>query len=219
MMGDLLSSTARLRATGKERGVRILSFGIPAYKDETGRMTCPFAGGCSVYCYGHRGSYKWGNVAPKYEERLAATKAANFRERMIDEINRRRPDFLRVHDIGDYYSGRYAMDWIAIAETCPTVRFYSYTTSIALAQSMRWPDNYSITYSMASKQAHLIDPDHDRHVRIFDSMEEMEEQGYRDASQDDLLSTKWAGANLRIGLLWNTQADRRKAAKYHESQR
>ncbi len=46
---------------------------------------------------------------------------------MNEEIAKKKPDYIRVHDSGDYYSRAYLDKWLAIAIHNPQVRFYMST--------------------------------------------------------------------------------------------
>ena len=54
---ELLTINAKMRKTGKELGVKILNFGIPARRSASGRITCPFADSCIKFCYALKGSF------------------------------------------------------------------------------------------------------------------------------------------------------------------
>ena len=199
---ELLTQNSKLKKTSKEFGVRVFNFGIPAFSDpETGKRTCPFAGACAKICYARKGAYIWSNVKPAFIARYNATKKEDFVDVMCSEIKRKRVDYLRVHDSGDYYSRAYIAKWLEIARRNPTVKFYSYTKSIPLFKEIDIPDNYNIIYSEGSTVDHLINTDIDRHSRIFDSAESLSTAGYADASSLDLFATKWFTKNNKIGLV------------------
>ena len=114
---------------------------------------------------------------------------------------RKRVDYLRVHDSGDYYSRAYIAKWIEIARRNPNVKFYSYTKSIPLFKEIDLPDNYDIIYSEGSTVDDLIDTTIDRHSRIFDTVGALSAAGYADASNYDLYATKWFNKNHKVGLV------------------
>jgi len=199
---ELLTQNSKLKKTSKEFGKRVFNFGIPAFEDpETGRRTCPFAGSCAKICYARKGAYIWGNVKPAFVARYNATKQDDFVDVMCAEIKRKRVDYLRVHDSGDYYSRAYIAKWIEIARRNPNVKFYSYTKSIPLFKEIDLPENYDIIYSEGSTVDHLIDTNVDRHSRIFDSAESLRQNDYADASKYDLYATKWFSNTNKVGLV------------------
>jgi hypothetical protein len=85
---------------------------------------------------------------------------------MNEEIAKKKPDYVRVHDSGDYYSPAYLRKWLDVAIHNPRVRFYSYTNSVEMLKSVTLPANYDIIFSDSGKQKHLIDKKNDRHTRI-----------------------------------------------------
>lgn len=183
-------------------GVRVFNFGIPAYRSVTGKITCPFAGDCVKYCYAQKGAYIWSNVTPAFEKRLQLTKQDNFVEVMTNEVKSKRCDFVRVHDSGDYYSPKYLRKWYDVANNCPDVKFYSYTNSVKMVKDSKIPDNFDFTFSDGGKQVHLIE-DGDKHSRVFKSYDSMRASGYVDASDNDLMSTKWYNKTNKVGLIYH----------------
>jgi hypothetical protein len=202
MADNLLTQNGKLKETSKQMGVRVFNFGIPAFEDpDTGKRTCPFAGECAKFCYAKKGAYVWSNVQPAFVRRYKATKQSDFVDVMVREISRRKVDFLRVHDSGDYYSPAYIDKWVTIATELPDVNFYSYTKSIPLWQGRKRPENLDIIYSEGSTVDHLIDYKRDRHARIFDSKAQLLDAGYVDASKNDLMATRWFNNSNKIGLI------------------
>ena len=112
---NLLTQNSKLKRTSKELGIRVFNFGIPAYKSASGKLTCPMADECVKFCYAKKGAYIWSNVKPAFERRYELTKLESFAGLMNDEIKRKRPDYVRVHDSGDYYSRAYLAKWIQVA--------------------------------------------------------------------------------------------------------
>lgn len=200
---NLITQNSKLKSTSKEMGLRVFNFGIPAYKTASGKVTCPFADKCVKYCYAQKGAYNWGNVKPAFERRYEISKQDDFVEIMVSEILKKKVDYLRIHDSGDYYSNEYIYKWFAIANALPHVRFYSYTKSIPLFLDKKIPENLDIIFSEGSKKDELIDVRIHRHSRIFSDKSELEHAGYVDASKNDLMATKWFNTNNRIGLIFH----------------
>ena len=163
---NLLTQNSKIKKTSKKFGVRLFNFGIPAYKSVSGKITCPFAGDCVKFCYARKGAYIWSNVKPAFEKRYELTKTDDFVNKMNEEIAKKKPDYVRVHDSGDYYSLAYLRKWLTVAMHNPQVRFYSYTNSIKMLKSVTLPANYDIIFSDSGKQKHLIDKQVDRHTKM-----------------------------------------------------
>jgi hypothetical protein len=199
---NLLTQNSKLKRTSKELNVRVFNFGIPAYKSASGKLTCPMAQKCVKFCYAKKGAYIWSNVQPAFEKRYQLSKTDSFISKMMDEIDKKKPDYVRVHDSGDYYSKKYLQKWIDIAIMNPKVKFYSYTNCVDMLKKVDLPNNYDIIYSDSGKQKHLIDQSKDRHTKIFHDHNKLLSSAYIDASKIDLYATKWFNKhNINVGLL------------------
>ena len=200
---NLLTQNSKLKKTSKALGVRVFNFGIPAYKSASGKLTCPFADECVKFCYARKGAYIWGNVKPAFEKRYELSKTDQFVGAMYNEIVKKKPDYVRVHDSGDYYSKAYLKKWIDIALLFPEVKFYSYTNSVLMLKAADLPSNFDIIFSDSGKQRNHINAIHDRHTKIFKSEAELEAAGYANASKVDLYATKWFNKTNKVGLVFH----------------
>ena len=200
---NLLTQNSKLKKTSKELGLRVFNFGIPAYKSASGKLTCPMADSCVKFCYAKKGAYIWSNAKPAFEKRYQLSKTDKFVEAMNAEIRKKKPDYVRVHDSGDYYSRAYLKKWIDIANSNPNVRFYSYTNMIDMMLKTSLPNNYDIIFSDSGKQKHLIDERKHRHTKIFKSNADLNSAGYTDASSIDLHATRWFNNTIKVGLVFH----------------
>jgi hypothetical protein len=158
---------------------------------------------CVKFCYAKKGAYIWSNVKPAFEKRYQLTKTDNFVEAMNAEIRKKKPDYVRVHDSGDYYSPAYLKKWIEVAIHNPSVRFYSYTNMIDMVLKTSLPSNYDIIFSDSGKQKHMINERKHRHTKIFSTNSDLVSNGYVDASSIDLMATKWFSKNHKVGLVFH----------------
>ena len=200
---NLLTQNSKLKKTSKALGLRVFNFGIPAYKSASGKLTCPMADGCVKFCYAKKGAYIWSNVKPAFEKRYQLSKTDDFVDAMYKEIVKKKPDYVRVHDSGDYYSKKYLNKWIDIALLFPEVKFYSYTNMIEMMLYTDLPSNFDIIFSDSGKQKHLIDERKHRHTKIFSSHDDLVNSGYTDASSVDLYATKWFNKTNKVGLVFH----------------
>jgi len=200
---NLLTQNSKLKKTSKKLGLRVFNFGIPAYKSASGKLTCPMAKDCIKFCYAKKGAYIWSNVKPAFEKRYELSKTDDFVDAMNAEIRKKKPDYVRVHDSGDYYSPAYLKKWIEIAIHNPNVRFYSYTNMVDMMLKSSLPDNYDIIFSDSGKQKNLINAKKHRHTKIFNSVDDLTSSGYVNASKIDLYATKWFSKNKKIGLIFH----------------
>jgi len=203
-MPKLLTINSKLRNTGRQLGVKVFNFGIPAYKSVTGKMTCPMADSCIKFCYARKGSYSWGNVKPAYEWRLEQTRSDDFVDLINAEIaSKRQIDYVRIHDSGDFYAPKYLAKWVQIAKANPTVRFYAYTNMVALFKRTKLPKNFDVIFSDSGKQTNMINKTIDRHTRIFKRSDDLQRAGYINASKIDLYATKWFNKTNKVGLIYH----------------
>ena len=200
---NLLTQNSKLKKTSKELGLRVFNFGIPAYKSASGKLTCPMADSCVKFCYAKKGAYIWSNVKPAFEKRYQLSKTDKFVEAMNAEIRKKKPDYVRVHDSGDYYSRAYLKKWIDIANSNPNVRFYSYTNMVDMMLKASLPSNYDIIFSDSGKQKHLIDEIKHRHTIIISNHSDLIRDGYMDASSIDLMATRWFNKTNKVGLVFH----------------
>ena len=123
-MSTLLTANAKIRKSGKKHGISLYNFGIPAYKSQSGLITCPAAGSCAKGCYAQQGAYVFGNVKPVFEWRLKVTQSDEFVSLMQAELDaakrkaakRGQRVVIRIHDSGDFYNVPYLKRWLAVIE-------------------------------------------------------------------------------------------------------
>ena len=188
----------------------VYNWGIPAFLSETGLKTCPNAGFCAVGCYARSGSYRYSNVKNKYEERLVLARSDQFETELVADIKeaqrlalkRGKQDcIIRIHDSGDFFSDEYAQKWFNVIRQFPTVVFYAYTKQVSYFKSLAdTPENLIMIYSYGGKQDHLIDPERDRHSKVFENETELLDAGYADASHNDMVAID---TNHKIGLIYH----------------
>lgn len=201
----------------KKSGVKVYNFTIPAI------FTCPMAGECLKGCYARQGAFIWGNVAAKHKRNFFDTLEDYFVDAVIYELRKNKVQRLRIHDAGDFYDKEraeqlaghaldieddtYLSKWVEIAKRCPDVEFYAYTKMVELfKQYGPLPSNMKIIFSFGGKQDHLIDIENDRHSQVFGFVEDLNEQGYIDASDDDSLALT---ENKKVGLVYHGAKSRK----------
>ena len=199
---QVLTQNDKMKKTSKKENIRLYNFGISAYKSHsTGKVTCPFAKDCIKFCYARKGSFIWNNTKKAYEKRYLLTKEPDlFKAKITEAITRRRATHVRIHDSGDFYNRDYILQWFEIMRQFEDVTFYAYTKSKMLFDEFDFlPHNFTVIYSLGSRFDNLINQDVDRHSKIFYSLEEMQKQGYINASNNDLEAIN--PNNNKIGLL------------------
>ena len=199
---NLLTQNAKMKKTSKENKAKILNFSIPAYKTKSGKRTCPFAGGCQKYCYAQKGNYtRFPIVQELMEKKYLLSKQDNFNTLMNEEIKKKKPTHIRIHDSGDFYSPLYLQKWVDIANDNKGVVFYAYTKSIKFfVEGFAVPTNLKIIFSEGSKTDDLINVKKHRHARIFKDVTTLIAAGYVDASANDLQAIT---DNKKVGLIFH----------------
>lgn len=198
----LFSQNQKMKRSSGGRFKKIVNFTLPAFQTKDGFRTCPMAGVCASGCYARMGAYVWPKVYAKHRANLEATFENGFVESAVAELTRAKPDLVRIHDSGDFYSESYLTDWFAIARLMPDTQFYAYTKMVSLVKRLAWalPENLTVIFSLGGKQDALINQGTDRHSRVFSSLAELKRAGYVDTSHDD---TKAIGRNPKIGLVYH----------------
>jgi len=117
----MTKTTARkiLTMGNHKLGSKIATWSLPVSKSVCGRV-------CEG-CYALKAQRQYPAVLPSREKKLAMSKKDNFKDLMIKAINTLQPEYVRVHDSGEFYSQKYVDDWSKIAEQLPKFKFYAYT--------------------------------------------------------------------------------------------
>ena len=100
-------------------GKTIGSWSLPASKEVCNRI-------CDG-CYAIKAQRIYPAVLPSRERKLKVSKSAQFPTRMISSIKALNPEYVRVHDSGEFYSQEYVAKWVTIAKALPHVKMYTYT--------------------------------------------------------------------------------------------
>lgn len=111
-----------IQKANNKLGSNTMMFNIPASKEVCGRV-------CEG-CYSHKAYRMYPNVLPAQEQRLEASRAANFTDRINKELQRLRstPKYFRIHgSAGEFYNQKYIASWAKIVKANPVITFYAYT--------------------------------------------------------------------------------------------
>ena len=108
----------------------------------------------------------------------------------------------RIHVGGDFFSLKYMMAWIRVAEWNPDRLFYAYTKSLQywLACLDSIPDNFVLTASRGGRQDHLIDEHNLREAKVVFSEQEAIDLGY-EIDHDDSHAARPDLRNQSFALL------------------
>ena len=204
-----------LKRAGQLRGVAVVVFSIPAFRSSDGFVVCPLAGKCAEdgACYAMRGSYSWPTVKAAQEWRLSLARSEDFEALAYEELKalRKQADreglklYVRVHDSGDFFNREYLKAWVSLAYSMPDLTFYSYTKSLSWVRELREagaiPENFVVTFSQGGKLDSTIDPETEKHSRLFATVGDLEAAGYLNGTKDDLIAAD-ADA-IKVGLVYH----------------
>jgi hypothetical protein len=201
---NLLTQNQKLKETSKELGLKIFNFSIPAYKSVNGETICKYAKDCVKYCYAQKGNYvRYPKNNVLREKKYQLTKQSIFVGLMNIEIKKKKAAAVRIHDSGDFYSREYLQKWILIANSNPNVNFYAYTKSLPYFKDIKLPENMDVIFSVGGYKDKSINYNKDRHAQIFDNIEQLEKDGYINASKIDYYATKFYSENKKVGLIYH----------------
>tara|TARA_R100001510_G_C7624806_1_gene184882 strand:- start:278 stop:955 length:678 start_codon:yes stop_codon:yes gene_type:complete len=70
-----------------------------------------------------------------------------------------KPDYVRIHVSGDFFTAEYFQAWINVANDDKDVKFYAYTKELETVKKYEHmiPDNLILTLSEGGKDDHLLD--------------------------------------------------------------
>ena len=210
---SVLTQNAKMKRSS-DQGMHLYNFGIPAFKSQTGLLTCPNAKQCAVGCYATTGTYKFKASVQAYENRLKLTQGSDFFDIMVYSIDRLLEKhknnlnllLIRVHDSGDFYSPEYQKLWYSIADHYKNnskIQFYAYTKMVDQTKQLSTikPSNFRIIYSYGGKQDNLIDTTKEHHSKVFESLDALFKSGYIDGTHDDTVAA--LSTEVKIGLVYH----------------
>lgn len=197
------------RNNSKLRKDGIISWGLPAYRSQSGRIVCPQASSCILGCYARAGHYTFGRTPVAREHNLdylISDKKNEFRNfiHLIKEDIVRFPKTrraIRIHDSGDFFHQNYFLAWVEIANEFPNIRLYGYTKMISMLNNNRHiiPDNMNLVQSVGGKQDHCIDKSYP-HAVIFPTLQSLKFARYIDGYSSDLPALN---GEIKVGLVYH----------------
>lgn len=194
----LLTQNSKMKKSSIN-GYSIFNFGITAVK------SCPMADKCKAGCYATQGTFNFNCVKNAYEKRLQISKSDKFVHLMQKEMNklkkRKTKLLIRIHDSGDFYNKEYLSKWLFIIDQNPDIKFYSYTKSLHLFKNVIKRLNFKVIASLGGKLDSMIDINKHTHARVFESLRELQNAGYVNGTENDLLAA--TGKQIRLGLVYH----------------
>lgn len=159
-------------------------------------VTCPAAGECSAYCYAMTGRMACSKAVNAYRENLQMWEEGVLEPILYGDLLREsllaRKDgvelCIRLHDAGDFFCLDYARMWFSIMDRLPDVRFYAYSKSVRILETVKaerggFPENFHLVYSKGGREDYLI-PEDARVAIVIGKNAELPED-FIDGSHDD----------------------------------
>lgn len=158
------TGNTKLLELAQSKNCKVTSFDLPA------GHTCPAADECQSFSDKVTGKItdgvncKFRCYAASMEARFSASRRAHWRnyeaiascktsDDMAKLILSELPadvKIVRVHASGDFFSKKYFMAWVKVAETRTDVQFFGYTKILPYVKSAK-PDNFRLVYSYGGK--------------------------------------------------------------------
>ncbi|UJW32607.1 hypothetical protein L3Q67_02110 [Saccharothrix sp. AJ9571] len=181
------------------RAIGVWNWSLPALAarlpDGRTQVTCPAAGACARICYGRNGTYRFPVVQARHQANLAFVldDLPGWERAMIRELSERRfgGRFVRVHDVGDFFSDAYTLAWCRVMHASPATTFYAYTKEVRRFKRLIEPDpppNFLWVYSYSGREDSFIDPDRDRVADVFPDEDAIAAAGWSSQEASDLLA-------------------------------
>lgn len=156
-------------------------------------VTCPGSDpkGICAKCYGKRGNYAFKNVKESSQANLDVytINPIIFEIGLCGQLQRERPNYVRLHVTGDFFSQEYLEMWARVCEKYPSVKFYAYTKSHHLDfNNLDVLDNVRIIRSTGSKFDSLLKSHHN--IVTYHQKQVLEQHDNRDVWLNDKRDTR-----------------------------
>ena len=124
-------------------------------------VTCKPSRWCRKYCYGLQGRFLWNPVRKSLMWRLGESLRPDFVDNLIDELECRNFEYVRIHITGDFYSQEYINKWAVVAKLFPSIIFRTNTKRYDYLKYMKkvFPENIVVRESTdVTRKSHGIYP-------------------------------------------------------------
>lgn len=158
------TGNTKLLELARSKNCKVTSFDLPA------GYTCPAADECHSFADKITGKITDGSnckfrcYAASMEARYSASRKAHWRnfeaivacktsDKMAELILSELPidvKIVRIHASGDFFSKKYFMAWIKVAQARPDIQFFGYTKILPYVKSDK-PVNFRLQYSYGGK--------------------------------------------------------------------
>jgi len=117
-------------------GTKVYIFNLPPHLTCKPTQWCLKGRNGKPACYARRNNFKLPSVKDATMKRYRASKRKDFVEKMLDELQRIKPQFFRWHSGGDFYSDEYVEKVGEIVKNTPGTLFRTTTRRRDLSKSI-----------------------------------------------------------------------------------
>ena len=131
----------------------------------TAHDTCPYASeGCSKFCYVDKAERLYPSVRANHTKALEYTKASDFVYRTVNTIKKAldtnrykgHTALLRLHESGDFYSMKYACDWLDITDQLKGYDFINHFYTKSFIYFLEMPQRYKDIFESLLESGHIV---------------------------------------------------------------
>ena len=111
--------------------------------------SCGNCSSCRNTCYAMKAQIQYKNTYTKraLNQYLAGNQLDTLKHMLLTQIVNERPEFVRIHEAGDFLSQAYINMWSELIQFFPDVKFYAYTKVL---------DLYDFSYILSLKNFNLV---------------------------------------------------------------
>lgn len=150
LLPKISKGNQKIKATGKRLGLKIGNFDLPAghscpmaneclamvVKDSDGKKHRVLGDNSKFVCYATKAELSYKDTYNMRHHNFDATKLPGFVQSMTDAIVKGKYRVFRIHSSGDFYTHKYFLNWIQIAQNTPDVIYFGYTKQATFVKEL-----------------------------------------------------------------------------------
>ena len=134
--------TGFLKNSNSKLGKNIYAFDLPAV------VSCPDYKECFKTCYANKGTYIWkaAKQSNTFNYAIALHDIKYLQNELINEIIKKKIKNIRIHSSGDFFSKKYFLMWVNIANRFQELNIFTYSKAPQI-KNFTLPNNFNIINS------------------------------------------------------------------------
>ena len=134
--------TGFLKNSNSKLGKNIYAFDLPAV------VSCPDYKECFKTCYANKGTYIWkaAKQSNTFNYAIALHDIKYLQNELINEIIKKKIKNIRIHSSGDFFSKKYFLMWVNIANRFTDLNIFTYSKAPQI-KNFTLPSNFNIINS------------------------------------------------------------------------